>query len=153
MLAEVEFCQTYFDRLMNWDFNNEFVFESRFDRITREPLEEFVKILEFLGVEVKEGVLPMIPIAIDKAISKLTGAPMRVRNYTCKGYLQRALSLHAYKKKAKGRVAGQEDKSSHFRKGVSGDWKNYFSPKVKHAFKERYPGLVVHTGYEQSDDW
>lgn len=40
-----------------------------------------------------------------------------------------------------------------FRKGVSGDWRNHFSPKVKEAFKETAGQLLIELGYEDSLDW
>ncbi|HVS27088.1 MAG TPA: hypothetical protein VHE58_07310 [Burkholderiales bacterium] len=42
---------------------------------------------------------------------------------------------------------------AHERKGVAGDWQNYFSKRVKEAFKNRYGGLLVATGYERDLDW
>ena len=39
------------------------------------------------------------------------------------------------------------------RKGVAGDWKNYFTPPVKEAFKRHYGSLLVDAGYESDLDW
>jgi hypothetical protein len=52
-----------------------------------------------------------------------------------------------------GRKPGHEDIHSHHRKGVVGDWKNCFSPRVKDAFKARFGGLLVATGYEHDLNW
>jgi hypothetical protein len=52
-----------------------------------------------------------------------------------------------------GRLAGQEDIHSHYRKGVAGDWKNHFTPKIKRAFKWRYGSLLRKSGYELSNEW
>ena len=52
-----------------------------------------------------------------------------------------------------GRKRGQEDLAAHERKGVAGDWRNYFSERVTLAFKARYGGLLVATGYEQDLNW
>lgn len=53
----------------------------------------------------------------------------------------------------KGRKRGEQDINAHERKGISGDWKNYFTEKVKKAFKARYGGLLVATGYERDLNW
>ena len=42
---------------------------------------------------------------------------------------------------------------AHARKGIAGDWRNYFSDRVKQSFKTRYGGLLVATGYEQDLSW
>ncbi len=55
--------------------------------------------------------------------------------------------------KLSGRKPGTEDVTSHFRKGISGDWKNYFDVPVKQLFKERYGDLLIKTGYEKDFSW
>jgi len=52
-----------------------------------------------------------------------------------------------------GRKRGDEDVMAHDRKGVAGDWRNYFSDRVKQSFKDRYGDLLIATGYEQDPDW
>ena len=52
-----------------------------------------------------------------------------------------------------GRKPGEEDIGSHERKGIAGDWKNYFTDKVAKAFKDRFGELLVATGYETDWRW
>ena len=52
-----------------------------------------------------------------------------------------------------GRARGEEDIRAHERKGIAGDWQNHFTPRVKEAFKVRYGGLLVATGYERDLGW
>jgi Sulfotransferase domain len=52
-----------------------------------------------------------------------------------------------------GRIPGQEDIHSHYRKGIAGDWRNHFSPKIKRIFKWLYGSLLVQSGYEKNDRW
>jgi hypothetical protein len=51
------------------------------------------------------------------------------------------------------RKAGQADPNSHVRKGISGDWKNYFNPAHIEAFKECAGTMLVEFGYEEGYDW
>jgi hypothetical protein len=37
--------------------------------------------------------------------------------------------------------------NAHQRKAIAGDWRNYFSERVKQAFKARYGDLLVASGY------
>ena len=55
--------------------------------------------------------------------------------------------------KLAGRPPGVEDIESHFRKGVAGDYRRFFSDRVKKAFINRYGKLLVDTGYESSLAW
>ncbi|MGE3176796.1 MAG: Wzt carbohydrate-binding domain-containing protein [Vicinamibacterales bacterium] len=51
------------------------------------------------------------------------------------------------------RERGEEDVTAHERKGVAGDWRNHFTPRLKDAFAIRYGGLLVATGYERDLNW
>lgn len=52
-----------------------------------------------------------------------------------------------------GRKRGEEDPQAHFRKGVPGDWRNYFTPAVKEEFKKRFGQTLIVTGYEKDLNW
>lgn len=67
--------------------------------------------------------------------------------------LRRAVEARRFERMSKGRPPGEEDVTAHLRKGVAGDWRNYFTEPVKDAFKERWGELLVTAGYERSLDW
>lgn len=67
--------------------------------------------------------------------------------------LDRAIEKTSFEKLSGGRSPGREDLRSHWRKGVAGDWRNYFTGEIKAPFKERYGDLLVSTGYETDLDW
>jgi hypothetical protein len=52
-----------------------------------------------------------------------------------------------------GRKPGQENATSHFRKGITGDWKNYMKPEHIARFKEVAGQQLIELGYEQDMDW
>jgi lipopolysaccharide transport system ATP-binding protein len=66
--------------------------------------------------------------------------------------LKAAVEAHSFEKKA-GRKKGQEDIGSHHRKGIVGDWRNYFDETVTAAFKERFGDVLIETGYEKDYNW
>jgi hypothetical protein len=47
----------------------------------------------------------------------------------------------------------QEDPRSFFRKGQSGDWRNYFDERLSRIFKEEAGEELVRVGYETGRDW
>lgn len=51
-----------------------------------------------------------------------------------------------------GRRLGEEDIHAHERKGIPGDWRNYFTPRVAARFNERFGDLLEATGYAR-DGW
>lgn len=51
------------------------------------------------------------------------------------------------------RRPGQEDAASHFRKGITGDWQNFFNEAHRQRFKELAGDWLVEMGYETGMDW
>ncbi len=54
---------------------------------------------------------------------------------------------------AAGRKRGVENVNAHLRKGIAGDWRNYFTERVKTEFKMQYGKLLIDTSYEKDLDW
>lgn len=52
-----------------------------------------------------------------------------------------------------GRQRGNENVQAHLRKGIAGDWRNYFTEKIKSEFKQNYGQLIINTGYEKDLNW
>jgi len=52
-----------------------------------------------------------------------------------------------------GRKAGQEDQLSHVRKGIIGDWRNYFTADHKKIFKKSAGMFLIDLGYEHDNNW
>lgn len=51
------------------------------------------------------------------------------------------------------RNRGQEDKGSFLRKGISGDWKNYFTQESANIFNIYSGDMLIKLGYEKDDNW
>lgn len=67
--------------------------------------------------------------------------------------LEAVTAKHSFEKLAGGRERGTEDSKSHYRKGVHGDWQNYFTPAIKQRFKSLYNDVILMAGYEQNENW
>jgi hypothetical protein len=52
-----------------------------------------------------------------------------------------------------GRDNGKVDKYSHYRKGISGDWKNHFCIELGKYWEELYPNFLMEIGYEDNYQW
>ena len=56
--------------------------------------------------------------------------------------------------KCTGRKPGNEDIQAHERKGIAGDWRNYFTDRVSTELgRVCYGSLLVATGYEKGFAW
>ncbi len=62
--------------------------------------------------------------------------------------LNELVEQYSFENLTGGRKQGQEVDSSHLRKGVSGDWMNYFTDRIDKEFYEVTGPLVSHLGYD-----
>ena len=63
------------------------------------------------------------------------------------------LARNNFERYSGGRKTGEEDRNSHFRKGVAGDWRSHFTQDHVNRFKQLYGPLLILTGYEENDRW
>jgi hypothetical protein len=97
--------------------------EVRYEDLLELPNEEVGRLARFLGADTSE-----------KAV-------------------QQAVDSASFERLSKGRERGQEDTSSFYRKGVAGDWNNYFTERDKEIYKEEAGELLIRLGYERDLDW
>ena len=55
--------------------------------------------------------------------------------------------------KITGRSPGIEDRTSIFRKGIKGDWRNYFTSQTAQVFDHYAGDLLIELGYESNRKW
>ncbi|CAN7474547.1 sulfotransferase domain-containing protein [Caballeronia sp. LjRoot34] len=64
----------------------------------------------------------------------------------------REIILHnRFENVAGGREPGEEDQKAHERKGIAGDWRNYFTSLVAEKFDARHGALLAEAGYQPTD--
>ena len=61
------------------------------------------------------------------------------------------LNAASFETLAKGRGAGEEDRGSHFRKGVRGDWREHFDDEIHAAFRARAGAQLTALGYDDEN--
>lgn len=66
--------------------------------------------------------------------------------------LKKAVDNNSFERLS-GRRRGQEDISKFHRKGIVGDWKNYFNLEARHIFKGYAGTTLLELGYELDESW
>jgi hypothetical protein len=61
--------------------------------------------------------------------------------------IRQCLEAGSFESLSKGRSRGEEDRSSFFRKGIIGDWKNQFDAEATEAFDREAGALLSELGY------
>jgi len=164
LLWEMEYLRREFEQLYEWDYAQENVLELKMEDVIANPYDQMVRAFLFINAAAENTRLR----------TKLLDAVARTIRNGRLGYLHRTLSsvvpnyllpkipievllMYIYEQRfsemARGRVQGIEDASSHYRKGVSGDWANHFKPQHKEYFKKNYNDILLKLGYESMLDW
>lgn len=104
----------------SWDYGDPRILELQMEDLTARPQAGFERVLGHLGLELPPGRLAEI------------------------------IENHSFERKSGGRRKGEEDVTSHYRKGVAGDWVNHFEPRHRQYFAETFPYLLGKLGYPES---
>jgi hypothetical protein len=154
LLAEIQFCASYFERLRVWNYENPRVLELRYEDLIVQPERCFARIFHFLDIPTPSmAPITTISMFLQYLLNKQFGIRIARRTRLPASVLRALLRHNSFQRRSGGRRPGEEETRHHYRKGIAGDWKNYFSARVKDAFKERYEGLVVQLGYAEDEAW
>ena len=66
--------------------------------------------------------------------------------------IQEIVDRYSFESQTK-RKKGEENTSSFLRKGISGDWENYFNEEAKDIFKKHAGQMLIQLGYEKDMNW
>lgn len=156
LMEEIQFSRKNIERILS-------LFESSSKKIKHFKLEDIIKdnlffykeFLTFYSLGLKDSSFTLINQNINFLLSK---SPIdvnlksfffgRTKHITHKR-LNAIVEKNNFKNLSGGRKKGEEDKKSHFRKGIAGDWKNYFDKDVLAMFNEIYPNYVKRLGYQK----
>ena len=150
---EFDFLKDEFNDMINWDYSNSNILEIKYEDVTNN-FELLVEIFLFLGLLQKTPVSPLNKLF--RVLNKLNNRgvyPFRHKVTISKNELKIISDKYAFEKMSGNRSKGTEDITSHYRKGVAGDWKNFFDEELKTEFKTRYGDLLVKLGYEKLNNW
>lgn len=121
MMAEIEFSGYFLDHMLAWDYDAPDVLAVRMEDLVGDPPAQWRRVLEHWQL-----------------LDKLPD-----------GHLDTLLRTHSFEHMAGGtRKKGEEDQTSHYRKGIAGDWRNHLTEDHLKLFRKRYGDLVERLGYE-----
>ncbi len=119
LLLDMEFCKKYLTYMGTWNFADPRILELRFEEVTVNPLQYFRKIITYLELE--------------HLFSQET--------------LTTVVEKNSYRQKSKGRQRGELNIHSHYRSGLSDQWKVLFTQNHIELFKRHYGWILKNTGY------
>jgi hypothetical protein len=154
LLLEIEFSACYLEALAGWDYQQQNVLEMKYEQMILDPFSFFSAALEYVGLRIIDRPGKMGYFLRLNRIAYQHLHRSMIRLHILPGpTLQQILADHAFERKAGGRQRGEALSDHKYRKGIAGDWRNHFTPRVTSVFKERYAPLLVKLGYEHDERW
>jgi hypothetical protein len=160
LFHEIAFRSEQFEEMRSWrDLHGEHIMQVRMEDVTSSSYRSMLSILEFLGL-LFQGYYSAPKRAqylFAKVLRKIESR-WGVRLPRVIGALpaERALGIvweNEFEKKTGGRKIGEENKDSHYRKGVHGDWRNHLTRDHLALIKQQYNDVILLYGYEATPDW
>ncbi|MBD3295829.1 MAG: sulfotransferase, partial [Candidatus Omnitrophica bacterium] len=150
----MEYMADVFRDMMSWDRTDPNVKEVRMEEFVNDAYTVFVAVFHFLGLadETVSRTVDEWKYLISNSLRKITGRGFVLSTIPL-GALLAIIWRNRFSRKAADRKPGEEDTHSHYRKGIAGDWKNYFNDKHKIYFMKRYNDLLLKYGYEKDTEW
>lgn len=133
LFIEMDFLESIFSHLDKWNYSLSNILEIKFENLIQAANQTILAIFEFLNLISED------PEKEEKKISFLE--------------LHKIIDSKRFENMTAGRNPGEENVKSHFRKGISGDWQNFFNKKHKEYFKLKYNNLLLKLKYEKDKNW
>lgn len=161
LAAEIKFRGRSFDHMARWNYDQPDILEIRFEDFIRSNYDSMIRIISFLGLLDSDAHQFQYRLAgLYRDFAALLGRKLDWRQPARLGpdklYVPELLTItwrNSFHFKSQGRAEGEVDERSHYRKGKSGDWSEYFDDTHKELFKTLYPGLVPQLHYHPDDNW
>ena len=161
ILAEFEFSSGNFQDIATWDYDRSDILELRFEDLIENPYAlllnafGFIDALSSKEARSRDWLFYRFENFWRRVAFHLTFLPaLRIGIHRVPAEI---LLLEVYRNRFEkitgGRAPGTEDKRSHNRKGVAGDWVEYFTPRIVDEFKNRYGSMLIQLGYESDENW
>lgn len=123
-----------------WNYADPRICEVRFEEVTRQSVETFTKIFQFV---------------LDRELAADLGDAYRAHllELDAATMAQNFIDEFNFEKMSGGRKLGKVNNKSHYRSGKSDQWREVFTDAHKQRFKEMFGDVVVRAGYAASNDW
>jgi hypothetical protein len=157
LFLEMAFSRTELLQLAGWDYGNPNTLELKMEELTLHPYAGFLRIfrhLGFLGDTEPTQAREQIPAWMFRLLNRLSHRPglrrLRRRIHASSELVLGTVYAQRFELWTGGRMRGAEDVMNHYRKGIAGDWVNYFTPDHVEEFNSQFGDLLIRLGYEES---
>ncbi len=162
LFLEMGYSAQELEDLREWDYHQAHILEVKMEDLISRPYQSFLRIFTFLGL-LDDTLFSQMHVRLQRILQAATNRIAR-RHRVLEHFLHPMTRVPAeyvlgrvydyrFDRLSGGRTRGKENPYSHYRKGIPGDWINYFTEEHVAYFKSQYNDLLLKTGYERHPDW
>ena len=168
LFLEMAFSKERLLQIGHWQYTRPDVLELKMETLTTNTAATFCDIYAFLGM-LERAPRGIGQRALRRLVTTINVLNQRGRRYTPFHWplspvrfplpnlsperVEAIVRRKNFARLAGGRRPGQEDPSSHYRKGQAGDWRNHFTAEHAAYFEQHFGDLLVSLGYETDNHW
>jgi hypothetical protein len=154
LLLDMAFNRRFMEEMAAWDYEDPRFLQLKMEDVVQDPLTHYMTMFRFLGLDAPhDGPIGRGAVVLVRHLQRRKLLPVSRAGGVMRHELAALLEARSFENLADGRERGTEDPTSHYRKGVAGDWRNHFGPVHVSYFKEHYDPLLVQLGYEEDAAW
>jgi hypothetical protein len=158
LLLDMEFVAVHLEEMDAWDYDDPNFLQVKMEELTADPYRQFLKIFDFMGILDRRRFTARVALlySFSRRLRRMSSGRYKLKDYSNRLPAEKILGIiwgNDFANKSGGRKPGQEDQASHYRKGIPGDWRNYFRDEHIYYFKQHYNPLLLKLGYEANPDW
>jgi hypothetical protein len=145
---EISISKVFIENLFQWNYNYNNILETRFEILTNSSIEEFERIFTFLDILKNDNPTSQFVYQYNRILKRLNINALiyKVENYSSK-QLRKTLQDLSFDNLKNENNKNLGNTSSHYRKGVSQDWKNHLTKEQEQKIIEYFPGILQKLDY------
>ncbi len=160
LFHEIAFRKQQFEQMRSWqDFRGDNIMLVSMEAVTSRDYQSMLSIMDFLGLLCQEryGFRKRIEYLFSKLLRNIEfrlAVPLpRILHRLPAERVLGIVWQNEFVRLAGGRKRGEENKDSHYRKGLPGDWKNYLTRDHVGLIQRMYNDVILQYGYETGLNW
>ena len=160
LFSELDFSGRFIHEMGAWDYGRDDVLELRLEDLVVDEVATMTDALRFLGLvddgrSFPAGLATVASLQTNHVLARAQRSlgpragdvPLRREVDAMPEWFARRFLARQRFERVSGRHRGHEETTSHYRKGVPGDWVNHFTAEHRAEFERRYGDVTRRLGY------
>lgn len=149
LMLEMDFSERFISPMLEWNYDNPNILEWKYEEVCFESTPYFVHAFERANLLTTSRIQCRLKQYLNRAWRRVCGKSIFKSRIILKSDLIAKVESRSFKNITGGRVPGDKDYTSHYRRGKPGEWREYFDEDVSEYFAKKFPSIIKNLGYNE----